>query len=316
VIAIFLCADVGMCTSSLRHRVLAFSVLIISGITYYEFLFEGFGRLVLGSIACGVAAIASYHAKTYVPKCLLLLGSAPAIAFLAAQRLEYLGQIRTSPVGPAEGIGSVVEPFVSFCKILDALRDGQLSPSWGSSFFATAVIWVPRSLWANKPVGFGSEIIPITQPSLVGAHGYSDAATFLGELFWNTGALAVLALGALALLIKYADRLAVHAAASTASDDTLEKTLARIMVVALTSTMVNYVWGGSFTLAGRAIPVMSILLLWWSGIHLFRRKRSTAPLTVTVTVTSQLYSGSKRLSTTRRKTAPFGAASITSQERR
>lgn len=259
-------------TSGGKRLLLLVAVLTTSAL-YYEFMFGSFGRLVLGSIVCAMAVVYSVRRTSYLPKMVLLAGTAPALFYLAQQRLAFVKETWNYQAPSGEGIASVTGPFVSCAQIAAAYWDGVISPTFGSTLWATAVFWVPRNMWTGKPVGFGAEIVYITQPGNLDVPDFSDAATIVGELIWNLG-LVLIAGGIvlLALGIRWLDR---RLAAISGPDAAGSVTPVRVLALAVVlGGIVNLVWGGVFTFTTRAVGMLVALGLFhllWSRP---RRRRS------------------------------------------
>lgn len=241
-------------------RVLLAGAVAASALLYYTQLFDSFGRLVLGSIVCGMVAIYALRRRSYLAKFVLLGGSAPALFLLAEQRTEYVYTTLNYQQNAGQGIASVVSPFESFARILIASWQGIIEPSWGSTLWATLVFWVPRAWWPGKPLGFGAEIVYITKPSNLSVAGFSDAATVFGEFVWNLGILALpVGMILLAMYLRWMDRLVVRAARDGKAG---RVSAVRVLVLAtLLAGIVNLVWGGTFTFITRAIGTLILLVL-------------------------------------------------------
>lgn len=252
-----------------KQRALAAMGILAGGVCYYSLIFAGFGRLVLGAIACGVLAIHSFRRRRYVAKLALLAGTAPAIALLAIQRLHFLAEIRDSPAATGEGIASVTDPFISLARIIQAEVDGIISPTWGSTVWAALVSWVPREWWPGKPIGFGAEMVGITQPGLLRAvttEGFSDAATILGEIVWNVG-VVLFPIGAvlLALWLRWLDHLVVDLdhRGPTVSGGRL------LLVGVLVASTVTLTWAGTFMTVARSLAILVLIVVACTAARLF-----------------------------------------------
>lgn len=234
-------------------------IAALLAVCYVLFVFEGFGRLVLGMLFCGLASLASLHIRRRWVKMLMVAGTAFALPLLAADRVDYLTQTRGASAAAFEGIGSVVGPLVSFARIIQASINDVIEPTWGSSLFATSVFWVPRSVWESKPDGFGVEIIPITQPQLYGAVGYSDAATIGGEFVWNFGLVwGMILVLVFAWALRYLDSL--YLSPNIGGQDWVSIS-GRILLVVVASSLLHLVWGGSHTFVTRTIVMVGLLAL-------------------------------------------------------
>lgn len=250
-------------------RLLLLSAVLVASALYYEFMFGSFGRLVLGSIVCAMAVIYSVRRTNYLPKVILLAGTAPALVYLAQQRLAFVKETWNYQAPPGEGIASVTGPFVSCAQIAAAYWNGLISPTFGSTLWASTVFWVPRSMWPGKPVGFGAEIVYITQPGNLDVPDFSDAATIVGELIWNLGMVfIVVGMILLALVIRWLDqRLAAISVPRACEAVSPVRILALAVVL---GGIVNLVWGGVFTFTTRAVGMLVVLGLFhliWARTH-------------------------------------------------
>lgn len=232
-------------------RVLLLSASAAASLAYMIIGSGEFGRLLRATVVLALPVTVSLVGGRYLAKIALGLATTPAIMVLAGLRLNYLGTVREADVGASEGIGSVLAPLLSGARVLEAYWNGQHTPTGGTSYLASAVVWVPRSLWPDKPIGFGAEIVPVTQPTLVGERGYSDAASYFAEFVWNFGSLGAV-LGAVAFIVglRLLDR-----RVSVLTDSGPISTAWFLLFVALISGVPNFVWGGSFTWASRMLPV-------------------------------------------------------------
>jgi hypothetical protein len=82
-----------------------------------------------------------------------------------------------------EGLGSLYGPPDSLAET----REREVSPSreavprqYGATFWATAVIWVPREIWDSKPLGWRAVLAETLSPRNRDV-GQSDASLIAGE---------------------------------------------------------------------------------------------------------------------------------------
>ena len=61
---------------------------------------------------------------------------------------------------------------------------------YGSSFFKLITFWIPRYIWADKPMGVQSLIIDLYDNQFAG--GSSQSTGIIGEIFWNFGFVGTL----------------------------------------------------------------------------------------------------------------------------
>ncbi|BAU94755.1 hypothetical protein N24_0493 [Corynebacterium suranareeae] len=219
----------------------------------------GFGRLNLAVLAISVATVASFGIRKWWIKAVTVILTGPALMFLVEQRVAFLESSRGVSVDDSEGIGSVVGPFHSAGTIVNALLQGQIGLDWGATFFAAAMVWVPRRFWPDKPIGFGREIVEVTQPYLISSKGYSDAGTFIGEAVWNFGiGGAVLLLVLFSFMLVKFDKLVGKQAFKTNAIDNIVQSIFFVVVIA---GFINVIWGGLFTTTTRLLFPVALLLI-------------------------------------------------------
>lgn len=270
ILAVLLSAEIAFGGISRRARTFGFLLLVPSFMVYYQIVFTGFGRLTLGTLGLAIAVFASIHRDSVSVKVGVLVATAPAIVYLAYERVSFLQTIRTSAVGDSEGIGSVVGPFISLGKLGQAIWEGRISPTYGSTFWSAGVFWIPRSVWPSKPTGFGSEIIYFTQPSMIGQKGFSDAGTIVGELLWNFGPAAALGTIAVAVCLRWLDGYLVAVSDRMGQRASLGvgSTFRHVLAVGATSAVVNLVWGGTFSYVTRIAGLIAAAFVWFSIMRL------------------------------------------------
>lgn len=221
-------------------------------VALYLFLGGGsFGRLARATTVLAALVAASILSGWRGYKLLLGLMTAPAVILLSAQRLLFLAEERGTAPLQTEGLGSVVGPFTSSTKILEAYQVGTHVPTGGSSFLTSALFWIPRRVWPDKPPGFGREIVPLTQPDLVSTTAHSGAASIYAEFVWNFGYLGLLVGGAILCVVLIAadgwllDRL----------ENPRPLTATGVMSLALLiGALPNLAWGGTFPFVTRLAP--------------------------------------------------------------
>ena len=270
-LAILFAADAALSRPKLSSFVLASMYASTLSLVYAEIIFAGFGRLVLGVIGCALTILASLYFRTYWIKFGLLVLTAPALIYLSLSRLAFLQDIRGSSADSSEGIGSVIGPLVSLGHIVRALWVGAITPDPGSTFWAAIVIWIPRSVWPSKPDGFGTEMVSITQPQLFTTQAFSDAALLPGELVWNFGLVGgAVSMVVFVLLLRVVDRRMTRQAEGGFPPQTAMAVVNRLLVVFIAASLLNLLWGGTFTFVSRALAAMILLLAMAATLHMFR----------------------------------------------
>lgn len=261
ILGIFLTADAFYRVGRVRTAIPGSLILLFLCWLYWEFIFEGFGRLVIGVIACGIVSILAFYFRLRSVKIALLVGTSIALPLLVASRLDFLEQSRGTEPSESEGIGSVVGPLIAFARVIQASWSSKLEQTWGSTYVDAVTLWIPREIWPAKPLGFGADMVPVTQPYRVSTPGFSDAALFGGELVWNFGILGTfMALIAVVLLLTVIDR-------QYLSDLFLAEDRSalyfRMMMVTLSASALNFVWAGSNLYVGRLqVSLVCLVVLW------------------------------------------------------
>lgn len=264
-LAIFF-AGLSAATANSMSRFFFSSLVLLTSIAYYVvFVFEGFGRLALGVIGIGVLMLATVRFSGYVLKTCLLGATAPAITWLSYQRVSFLEETRGTDISFDEGIGSVVGPFTSSGAIINHMLEGTIGPSFGTTIFAALVVWIPSALWAGKPPGFGSEMVPITQPQLAHEPTYSDAALITGEAVWNFGVGgSVLMFLLVAFWVRILDKWFADAASKlNQSRSGIVEACRIVMITLFSSGILNLFWGGWHTYTARLFVEVAILAVVW-----------------------------------------------------
>lgn len=229
---------------------------VISGIAigvYMLLLFNTGGRLVIAALVFGAVFMVSMRVRSRWIKIGVIGGLAPALFLAARQRSEIIQESR----GVNEtGLESVVWPIDRFAELLSLVSNDLLSPTGGDTLFATAVFWVPRELWAGKPLGFGADLVAVVRPDLLGI-GHSEAATVLGEWVWDFGVIGLIALPVVGTIVLRSLHKARGLVANRRSFGS--QVLAPIALVIVGPGMLDLFWIGTFGFASRAGQRLIIL---------------------------------------------------------
>lgn len=240
------------------RRVRAWTLLLVVGLfaAFAGLLFGGGGRLVLGTLAFALVLVAGTRWRPAFLKPLVVALMPPSLFVLANVRAEARENRLT---GYSEtGFESVVWPQRRFFDLVNSVWHGEIELGMGDTFFATAVAWFPRDLWAEKPVGFGTVLTEIYKPELLSL-GHSEAALAHGEFMYNFGLagplvlVVVLGWGVLAL-----DRLLLRAQQHPAAS--LRGLLLRAVTVIVVAGLLDMVWVGSFSWMERGGFTCAVLL--------------------------------------------------------
>ncbi|HEV3213061.1 MAG TPA: hypothetical protein VGZ03_06655 [Acidimicrobiales bacterium] len=233
----------------------------IAFLLYYAFVFNGSGfngggRLIVASLALGIAITFCLHLRGKGTKVLVLCLTVPAFLIAGQIRVDKFASYNYTPV--AGGLGSVVEPLQFFGQLIALDGSGELHLGHGSTFVATAVAQVPRAAWPTKPVGFGEVLTTILEPSEVST-GLSLAALTTGEWYFDFGWLGVLVMVlVVGWLVGWLDVLFARDLAR--SLDTRRRVVTRVLLVVLVAGLTDLYWTGTFTYETRLFMRFVVVL--------------------------------------------------------
>jgi hypothetical protein len=236
-----------------------FRSVVIAGAfgVYVHFLFDGFGRVILGSLAFSLAIVLTHRLPGRLVKSVVILATAPGLLLLAKLRIDDVSASRPDVGLYENGLESVVSPLRSFATLLMDNRDGVLPMGWGHTFFTALVSLTPRGLWPGKPAGFGNELVPFISPALVGT-GHSDAALFPGEWLFNFGLPGLLIMiPAVGLALRILDHLLNRPRSLDSGRDLVHYA----MVLVTAAGVVDLSWVGTFSYAARTGERLAVLVV-------------------------------------------------------
>lgn len=252
-----------------RRRRLQPLVLIGVGALFGIFvasLFTGGGRLVLGSLALALTMAIGLVWRPSFVKPAILASLPPGLAFLAHIRAVSVANPITGY--QESGMESVVWPQRLFFQVLGDSGSGRFALGYEETFLASALSWVPREVWADKPVGFGTTLTELYRPHLLSA-GHSEAALVYGEFVYSFSPWGLL-VGAvvIGLAISWLDgRIAdMHGRSATATGTLIAQAIGLV----LTAGLVDLVWVGTFSYVSRAGFACVILGILWIVTKLLR----------------------------------------------
>ncbi|MFF5177984.1 hypothetical protein ACFY2Q_08160 [Micromonospora sp. NPDC000316] len=243
-----------------RWTVVCGAIVAVAFALYFIYLFDGFGRIVIGTLALALLIVLAHRDRQRLTKAVLVLGAAPVLLFLAGLRAAEPG----SPgfTADPDGFKSAVIPLYSFAQLLRLDTEGLLPHGGGVTFLNSSVALVPREFWADKPVGFGTELVPFLSPELVGT-GHSSAALWQGEWLYNFGLLGLaLMIPVTGLAVRGIDRLLAWASGRPLT--TPRAMGAYVAAVLAVVGLFDLVWVGSFTYMARTggrLAVLAVLVL-------------------------------------------------------
>lgn len=244
-----------------RRRVNFLVLLLIASLfaIFVVLLFTGGGRIVLGSLGLALAMATGFVWRPAFVKPVILAALPPVLAILARVRADSVANPFTGY--QESGVESVVRPQRLFFKLIEDSRAGYIVPGNGETFLASAVSWVPREFWTDKPVGLGTTLTQLYRPDLLSV-GHSEAGLLHGEFVYNFG-LWGLVLGTLVVgfAVWWLDVwvTALHEL-EVRSTSTL---IVQALGITLTAGMVDLVWVGTFTYVARAGFTCAVLGILW-----------------------------------------------------
>lgn len=278
-----------------RASYLRLSIVAVMIAAYSQFVFTGYGRLNIVALGLGPLILASFRAHRRTLKALVIAATGPALVLFSLMRARFLTDQYGSSAS-TNGPGSVVTPLRDFGNLLHRGIDGSLAFNHGDSFLATAVFWVPRSLWPEKPVGLGSELLRALRPDLANLdNGQTLAALNQGEWWfafgWSGLAVMVVVIG---LVVRLLDRGIVRLGSGAIRSP--RHLLGLIALVFLVADLPNLVWVGSFGYVSRVTLRLVALLVPFLLVLIFRKNRSgTAGDQLPATVRARLTSAGESL---------------------
>jgi hypothetical protein len=221
------------------------------------FLWSGFGRLVLASWLMATLWIFWYRYSLPFGKIIVfapILGGEYVLRALGSTRRAF--SMRQQFLD--NSVGSDLSPFLLANHIANSERLIDISGLIGQ-FTLYFLQWVPRELWANKPLGFGFEYtVHNLGPGAIQA-GHSIAATHIGEHLYylnNFGFVTsffsiLLVAASYRFLLKHHDRVP-------------------FLSLILAMYLPGFVWGGMVSFSSRVWQAFLILLFAYFLIWLLR----------------------------------------------
>lgn len=232
-------------------------LIVLALLAYAEYAFTGFGRLQLGALAFCVAIAAAHRWPGRSVKVAVLAATVPTLMYFAASRVAFTAALNPAQPASVNGLESVVSPLVRFAQLIEVAQAEELQYTYFNSIFATATFWVPRGLWADKPIGFGAELAHFFRPELDGT-GHSELALFYGEWLFAFGlASLVMMVPAIGLLVRWMDRI-LQKAGEMAIYDRVDL-LKVVAIIIACASLADLVWGGTFTFGVRVGTRLGVL---------------------------------------------------------
>jgi hypothetical protein len=252
-----------------RGRVGYWKLVVVAGafLLYARFFWSGGGRLILVSLGVCMAMPACMRFRGRTIKAAILLATVPALLVFGWIRLEGGGGAPTGSLlnsvaiqeAANRGLGSVWVPLPNFGRLLELESEHHLTQTWGSTFVASAVFFVPRRLWHGRPWSFNGDanLVPIIAPTLVRT-GFTTAALAQGEWLYNFGYLGLLFMvPVVGFGIRKLDGWLANA--SSRPVRTHRDLLSFCAAICFAAGMADLAWGGSSTFVTRSIPRLAVI---------------------------------------------------------
>ncbi len=191
-------------TASALERVFFWVLLVVETLFFGFFLgarkllfFLFFGLLSMWVLRRSRSKAPRYAAIALLPVLLFYFG---AWGIVRVTPLEDLLHAKGggAPVGESsravfEGyVGGVAEPFAVACLIVDVFPDTE-PYRYGRTLLVTVLGFIPRAVWADKPVGLGKDLTRYTDGIFYKhTYGHSLTPTLVGDFYANLGWFGVM----------------------------------------------------------------------------------------------------------------------------
>lgn len=229
-------------------------------LVYVETMFAGYGRLsVVGLVLVPAVALAG-QVRGRMMKVYILLGGPVVATFLTQVRREAVVQEYGAGAGANNQPDSTVAPLETFARLLSATH---YAHGDGSSFWASATLFVPRAIWEGKPPGFGTVLTEIFEPQLLKV-GQTMAALSQGEWFFNFGATGLIAMVPIVGVgIRWLDSMLLRSLQQ--SYDARPAVIGLAAIALVIAGIPDFVWNGSSTFMARTgfrlLPMLAVFIV-------------------------------------------------------
>ncbi len=267
------------------------AMAVVIPLLWIQLEFEGGGRLTLAGM--GVATLLAWNLvrPRRIQKVVMVLAIPVFLIYSGLDRVEMDGRDRvssTSVLTSGEGLSSMYGPLDTWTELatierseLKRTRAASIGPRYGQTFLSTLFLPIPRTVWEDKPLGFGAELTRILRPTLLReeriAPEHSMAALINGEFYVNFGLFGLVLLPlALGWFLAVLDRAHLRLARNglRTPDDWWRATI----VVCMVSSLGDLFWVGSFTFMARGgIAALMAWLVW----RLFTSRLPAVPASAT-----------------------------------
>lgn len=232
-------------TIIIRNEQIKSSHLIAIALLYFYYIFNyfaGFGRINLVTLILSIFLIIQLRVTFKGTKPLITVLFFPLIILGSLLRGGSLDNI-------FGGIGSIVSPYYRLGQLVELYMNNYISPSFGKTFIAAFLVFIPRNIWKNKPWSFNREITKIFAPQYV-AYGHSEVATVLGEFIYNFGFVGIiLYILTIGFFVSYLDKTVVKSV--TNRNWNFTNVIIYSAVSLTTAGLLNLIWGSVPTFINR-----------------------------------------------------------------
>lgn len=251
---------------------------IVAPVVWVQTAFTGGGRITIAGMF--VAAFMGWNLirPQQIQKVLVILAIPVFLFFAGRDRLGGEGD-SGSVVGDGDGLASVYSPLETFGIIIEpksATDQALLGPRHGATFVNALVLPVPRSMWDDKPDGFGRELVGALQIEGM-SEEHSEAGLIQGEWYANFSywglALMVPVIG---WFMAALDR--VHCRLVASKLRSPSDWWIAVALLCAVSSLADLYWVGTFTWFSRG-GLAALMALAVSRVSLARRRRLPHRLT-------------------------------------
>lgn len=250
--------------------VLTSSILV----AYLGVYFSGFGRLMIATLGISIMFVASVIWKSIWIKVIPLLASGPLLVVGAQIRSSSVITARSLLGNPFGGLSSMLAPYFTLIEVLlrvgmpGSLREFEFR--WGKSLISGLLFWVPRWIWPSKPLALGHQYTLWFRPDQA-PWGHTMVASYLGEFYVDFGFLGLLMVPLILGIVLRTLDTAIYQLAAGPRGSHIKYCLRLVSTSIVVAGIADYVWGGTATLATRAVPRL-IFLIPLAGIGLSMRR--------------------------------------------
>ena len=234
----------------LIHNSFYFSLFMLVFLTYILFGWNGFGRTVTMSWLLLALLQFLYSINLNINKFIFSILPGVSASLLSSRdlfNLEFKGleqSLYDSAYGPYRLASTFIDSF--------NLYGYDQSGFWDQITF-TFLVFIPRSIWPNKPFGFGFEYtVRNLDTSLVEA-GHSIAATLIGEHIYFLGYIGIITSILVLSIIAWFTNILYKLPGMNGN-----------AVIIFSASMMALVWGGMSSFSARVIlPSIVFLILFF-----------------------------------------------------